>query len=140
MPTFINFVSGIILGLLLEAVLLWFFLRKQNSLTHQELAAYKNKTASLTKRQHALRAKNEELRSKIDTLKATKTVVVKKDKLEDINGIGPVFAKRLNNAGIMTFEELIEVPADRLEKIVEAKTWQVVEPEKWIGEARQFLS
>lgn len=59
-----------------------------------------------------------------------------RDRLEAIKGIGPVFARRLNEAGIYTYAELAESSPDKLREIVAAKSWQAVEPEEWIKEAR----
>jgi predicted flap endonuclease-1-like 5' DNA nuclease len=61
----------------------------------------------------------------------------KADRLVDINGIGPVFAKRLNEAGISSFAQLAATAPDRLREIVAAKDWQKIDPEAWIAEARQ---
>jgi predicted flap endonuclease-1-like 5' DNA nuclease len=60
-----------------------------------------------------------------------------KDRLEEINGIGPVFARRLNEAGIYTFAELAELTPERVHDIVHTEEWQKIEPEAWISEARQ---
>lgn len=58
-----------------------------------------------------------------------------KDSLEKIKGIGPVFAKRLNRAGIQTFADLAALEPDKIRSIVQAKDWQRVEPDEWIAEA-----
>jgi predicted flap endonuclease-1-like 5' DNA nuclease len=58
------------------------------------------------------------------------------DRLEQIKGIGTVFARRLNEAGINTFEQLAQLSPDRIREIVQAGARQKIEPETWIEEAR----
>jgi predicted flap endonuclease-1-like 5' DNA nuclease len=70
------------------------------------------------------------------TAKATKKV--RRDQLEQIKGIGAVFARRLNEAGIHTFAQLAELSPDRTREIVDVDEWQKIEPEKWIEEAREL--
>ena len=60
----------------------------------------------------------------------------RKDRLERIGGIGAVFARRLNEAGVSTFEQLTELSPDRIREILQVEEWQKIEPEKWIEEAR----
>jgi predicted flap endonuclease-1-like 5' DNA nuclease len=62
------------------------------------------------------------------------------DSLEDINGIGIVFAKRLNEVGIYTFAQLAEQTPERLQEIIKPESWQKIEPEKWIVEARDLAA
>ncbi|MCL4295638.1 MAG: DUF4332 domain-containing protein [Anaerolineae bacterium] len=62
------------------------------------------------------------------------------DKLEDITGIGVVFAQRLNEAGIYTFAQLAEQTPERLREIIKPESWQKIEPEKWLAEAREFAA
>ncbi len=60
------------------------------------------------------------------------------DRLQQINGIGNVFAGRLQAAGINTFEELAQISPERAVEIVKAKPWQVADAEAWISQAREF--
>lgn len=53
-----------------------------------------------------------------------------------LHGIGPVFARRLYEAGIRTFSQLADTPAETLLTVVQAKNWQKVNPEAWRSEAR----
>lgn len=54
------------------------------------------------------------------------------DALEEIKGIGPVFANRLNEAGILTFEQLASTAPEELERITGVTRW---DPADWIIEA-----
>lgn len=62
-----------------------------------------------------------------------------RDPLVDINGIGPVYEKRLNEAGIQTFAELAALTPERVRAIINPESWQHIDPEAWINEARLLL-
>ncbi|MGH2536148.1 MAG: helix-hairpin-helix domain-containing protein [Candidatus Promineifilaceae bacterium] len=57
------------------------------------------------------------------------------DPLEQINGIGAVYARRLNQAGVHTFNQLAALSSDELRAITGARRW---DPAEWIGEARRL--
>ena len=58
------------------------------------------------------------------------------DDLKAINGIGPVYGKRLKAAGVLSFAELAATSPQRLLEIVNA-TPGLADPDAWIAEARQ---
>jgi predicted flap endonuclease-1-like 5' DNA nuclease len=60
------------------------------------------------------------------------------DDLTLINGIGPVFAKRLIEAGISTYAQLAAQSPDRLREITQARA--TANPQVWIDEARRRAS
>jgi predicted flap endonuclease-1-like 5' DNA nuclease len=60
----------------------------------------------------------------------------RKDRLEAIRGIGPVYARRLNEGGVYTFADLAALSTDQVLDIIGA-TRLPVEPEAWIKEARE---
>lgn len=61
------------------------------------------------------------------------------DNLEEIKGIGEVFAGRLHDAGIHSFAQLAELPPEQLSEIVSPeKTEQMLEVKPWIAEAREL--
>lgn len=59
------------------------------------------------------------------------------DPLEDIKGIGPVFANRLNEAGILTFEQLASASPEELARITGVTRW---DPADWILQAAAMAS
>jgi predicted flap endonuclease-1-like 5' DNA nuclease len=61
--------------------------------------------------------------------------VLDSDDLEEINGIGPVFANRLNEAGIYTFAQLALSEPDQLKEITGVTRW---DPEDWISQAARL--
>jgi chromosome segregation ATPase len=79
-------------------------------------------------------ARIRELEDELARLRAKPKV----DNLELINGIGKVFAKKLNEAGIFSFEELARTAPDRIRDIIQPKSWQMIEPEKWVLESAAF--
>lgn len=62
----------------------------------------------------------------------------KPDDLTKINGIGKVFAKRLNQAGVMSFHQLAALDGEEIKKLVQAQEWQAVDADAWIAEASKF--
>jgi 1,4-alpha-glucan branching enzyme len=58
------------------------------------------------------------------------------DDLQEIRGVGPVFARRLYAAGVLTYADLAGLSPDRLREIVQAQNWQKIDPEAWIATAK----
>jgi predicted flap endonuclease-1-like 5' DNA nuclease len=63
-----------------------------------------------------------------------------RDQLWRIDGIGEVFEVRLNKAGIFSFEELSTTSPERLQEIIQPQTWERIEPESWIAQARELAA
>jgi predicted flap endonuclease-1-like 5' DNA nuclease len=61
-----------------------------------------------------------------------------RDPLIDINGIGPVYERKLQEAGINTFAELAVLTADQVRAIVQPQEWQQLDIEAWLKEAREL--
>ena len=55
-----------------------------------------------------------------------------------IKGIGPVYAQRLQSAGIITFADLAKQSPQRLREIIKAKDWQALDIESWLEQARSL--
>ncbi len=58
------------------------------------------------------------------------------DTLTDIKGIGPSFAKALNDAGILTFAQLAQRTAEEIASMVPRATVERIQREDWIGQAK----
>ncbi len=65
----------------------------------------------------------------------THSDVEAQDRLEAIKGIGPVFAKRLNSAGVFTYRQLSNQDPEQLVEIVKARPGQIEEIKGWITQA-----
>jgi predicted flap endonuclease-1-like 5' DNA nuclease len=103
------FVLGLLLGWLAEWAVDWLYWRGQITRVADENTGLKERIASLEARKNPipLSAKNVPI---IDS--------EGNDNLQAIKGIGPVFAKRLKEAGIVTFEQLSRLKSRQLEEIL----------------------
>ncbi len=57
------------------------------------------------------------------------------DPLGQIPGVGPVFEKKLWDAGIRTFQDLAGSSPETVLAVIKPEHWQQIEPELWIAEA-----
>jgi predicted flap endonuclease-1-like 5' DNA nuclease len=62
---------------------------------------------------------------------------VKLDDLTVINGIGPTFAKRLQAAGITTYQDLAEASPEHIKEVAKLADWQA-DPADWIAGAKEL--
>lgn len=60
------------------------------------------------------------------------------DDLEIVVGIGPVFARRLHEAGVRTFADLAATSSERLLEIVRASPG-LADPDSWREQAAQLM-
>lgn len=61
------------------------------------------------------------------------------DPLQEIRGIGDVFARRLRAAGIRTFADLAALTPDEARALAQAQPWQA-DPADWIEQAQALAS
>jgi len=61
---------------------------------------------------------------------------VKEDNLEEIDGIGATYARRLRAAGIRTFADLAALTPEQVRKAAKAQPWQG-DPAAWIAQANE---
>jgi large subunit ribosomal protein L21 len=119
-------VLGLIIGWVVEWIIDWRFWRRP--------APAAGPDPALQARLQTAEAERNELKSRL-------TVALNRvapDDLEKITGIGPAYARVLQQAGVRTFAELSQLSPDRLRQIISPKEWQKIEPEVWIEEARTF--
>lgn len=62
------------------------------------------------------------------------------DDLEHILGIGPVYAQRLQDAGIHTYADLARQTPDHVRKVTGISLKRTAEAAEWIGDARRLAN
>lgn len=103
------FVLGVLIGWIIEWIFDWFYWRGRIHKAASENANLKERIISL----------EEALNSRPDSSVTTPlTDRMGRDNLQAINGIGPVFSKRLNEAGVHTFERLSKLSSQEMERIL----------------------
>jgi predicted flap endonuclease-1-like 5' DNA nuclease len=111
--------------------------------TLQQLA----EAQELSKQVAAVNEQNREARAKISKLnkklrKAQKQVIFMrlngKENLTLVRGIGPAYARRLQEGGIRTLSALALASPEQVCEIIQIKPWQNAAPKQWIAEARQL--
>ena len=103
------FVLGLLLGWLAEWAIDWVYWRGRIGRISDENTGLREQLDSLKRKKNPVRlsAKN------IPIVDAEGN-----DNLQAIKGVGPVFAKRLKDAGILTFERLSRMRSAELEQIL----------------------
>ena len=110
---------------------------KANALDHEsERAARQEERASHGVRLQGLEAQLSNSSAEIARLKTELEEARRTpDDLTRVDGIGAVFAKRLNAAGIVRFGQLAQLPPERLRAIIKPEDWQKIEFEHWTDDA-----
>lgn len=103
------FVLGLLIGWLAEWAIDWYYWRGQIRTIARENTSLRERITSLEvqKKPRPLSAKGIPLTDKDGN-----------DNFQAIKGIGPVFAKRLKDAGVTTFEQLSRLTSKELEEIL----------------------
>ena len=137
-------IIGLILGWVLEWVIDWLFWRRDDE------AAVPSRTVdvNLQGKLSVLEAEKESLAARLQEAlnrepeiivkEVVKEVMLKADRLQKLHGIGDVFARRFNEAGVFTFVQLAALAPERAREIINPEEWQAIDPEHWIEEAKQF--
>lgn len=157
-PFIYGLIIGLIVGWIIEWVIDLLFWRRDDAGLQEKLVAAQEKNQSLQIQleeckshqtqmarangdlQHCQQqladAENtiDQLRAQLNELAAK--IPTEKDRLERVKGIGAVFAKRLNDAGIHTFAQLSEQSPERVREIINPEEWQKIEPESWVSQAK----
>lgn len=103
------FVLGLLIGWLAEWALDWYYWRGQLTKAANENKDLRQRIASL------------EVRKNPPRLSAKHLPLTDADgnhNFQAIKGVGPVFAKRLKDAGVLTFEQLSRLKTKQLEEIL----------------------
>ena len=111
-----SIVLGLLFGWLVEWVIDWFYWRGRMRPVADENARLTRDNEDLKERLAAIETKI----SRKSQLAKTRPTSDRagQDNLQAIRGVGPVISKRLNEAGVYTFEELSRLNPDELQEIM----------------------
>jgi len=131
LKTFSFFILGLLIGWLIEWVIDFMYWRKRYNQALVENANLKEQITAL----QAEKASPPKSRVK----KAVPAKVKpKKDDLKLIVGIGPVIAKKLNDSGITTFEQMAKLKPNQLEEILGELVKRLSDEADLISQAREL--
>lgn len=122
--------AGLIIGWVIEWIIDWRFWRGEHNVSVDE-------ESRLRRDLESARLEINRLQSQLSTSPAALTPTA--DQLQEIHGIGQVFAKRLNDAGILTFAQLAELSPERLREIIQPQEWQSLDFAAWLTQARTLV-
>lgn len=131
----LGLVAGLIIGWVIEWIIDWNFWRntvyvsvEQEARTRKELEATRRE---LTK----LQAQIDNRSTSLAPISGQTPANRPSDPLEEIQGIGPVFAQKLNQAGIYTFLQLSQLTPERVLEIIQPESWQRIDTQAWLTQA-----
>ena len=113
--------------------------------TQLEITSIGDAKAAPKKAKAAPKADAKKAAPKADAKKAApkkaKAAASEGDKLTDINGIGPVIAQKLNDAGVTTFQQIADFSAEQIAEIDEKLNFKGrIEREEWVAQAKELTS
>lgn len=132
MQFWVGLVAGLIIGWIIEWIIDWYFWRQESlqALLSDDQARQQLREA---------RKEIEDLRAQLaqaGTAPIGPTSTERaSDPLSRINGVGNVYAARLNEAGIYTFSDVAQSSPEHLRDIIQPAEWQAVDFESWIEQA-----
>ena len=103
------FVLGLLLGWLAEWAIDWYYWRGRIVRVVEENTDLRKEVAALQARKNPVR---------VSAKKIPLTDSEGNHNFQAIKGVGPVFAKRLKDAGIVTFDQLSRLKSGQLEEIL----------------------
>lgn len=129
--------AGLIIGWVVEWIIDWRFWRQEQNVSVDE-------ESRLRRELEAARLEINRLQTQVNAptspapVSASMSAPARPDHLQDVNGIGQVYAKRLNDAGVYTFAQLSDLSVERLREIIQPQEWQSLDFASWITQARTF--
>jgi predicted flap endonuclease-1-like 5' DNA nuclease len=123
MSPLFTFVLGLLIGWLIEWLIDYFYWRRryaENREVYSSESRVENKTAPVA------------------AVEPSPPVKVVPDDLKKIKGIGPVIERKLNEAGIETFEQLGNLTPADLQRILGKSIERLADEESLLEQARDF--
>ncbi len=145
MNPIIAFILGLLVGWLVEWVIDWLYWRKRLQQNQASLKTCQDKQKDLDSQIKALITENEDLKKQLKQTKpqvpapiqaAEPIVPPTPDKLQKIKGIGPVIEKKLNEAGVYTFEQLASKNTEYLREVLGAVIERLADEDAIIQQAQ----
>lgn len=129
----LGLVAGAIIGWVVEWVIDWRFWRSDLSVTSDE-------ETQLRQELDVARLEIRNLQSQLQQQSPTSPASEHshRDRLQDINGVGNIYAQKLNAADIYTFAHLSELSVEQLTEIINPQEWQTLDFAEWIRQARAY--
>jgi predicted flap endonuclease-1-like 5' DNA nuclease len=121
--------AGLVIGWVVEWIIDWRFWRSEHTVSVDE-------ESRLRRELEAARLEINRLQAQVPPTPAA--APIQADRLQEIDGIGQVYAKRLNDVGVYTFAQLGELSPERLREIIQPQEWQSLDFASWITQARTF--
>ena len=140
MNPWVMFIVGVIVGWLAEWIIDWLYWRRDDDTAVVNLDWQAKLSKAEGTIQELERKLQEALNREPETIIKEVAVIKEKDHLPKIHGIGKVFTRRFNEAGVFTFADLAALTPERAREIIQPEEWQAIEPERWIAEAAQFAA
>lgn len=134
MQLWIGLVAGLIIGWIVEWIIDWRYWRQESSVSEADFNRLRHE---LSVTQAAL----ERLQAQVsDSEQPTLESTAERDRLQEIYGIGPAFEKRMNEAGIYTFDDLVatlpQMSTEEVRSMLALQDWQSVDPDSWVTQAQ----
>ena len=121
-----DIVIALIVGLIVGALLMWFYLR-------QRIQGLEASLGQKERDLQAWRTRAEGAEARVQELEA---IPPEPDDLKRIEGIGPKISEVLSQAGIATFAQLAEAGMERLAEIIQEAGLRLADPQSWPEQAR----
>jgi predicted flap endonuclease-1-like 5' DNA nuclease len=133
----LGLVAGLIIGWVIEWIIDWRYWRSNLYASLQQEQLWQAELNAARQEISRLQAQLAELTW---PAKEVTEEVVQRDPLEQIQGVGPVYAQRLHDAGIFTFAQLATAAAETLRAAVDPNGEQQVEVDEWIAQAHALTT
>ncbi|RPH57599.1 MAG: hypothetical protein EHM81_11350 [Chloroflexi bacterium] len=145
----IALVIGLLVGWLVEWVIDWFYWRRRYGEQAQAIEKAQANETEANLQTAKLKSQVDELEKRLQAAESMSfsveayppeppTIANKPDDLTKIKGIGPVIAKKLNDAGIMTFQQLGRLTPAEFEEILGNLIQRFVNENSILDQARDL--